>query len=239
VPRSRKILVADDSDLFRDLESVFLARAGEVITVADGESALAALRRERPALALLDLKLSRLAGDELCRTIKRDPELRDTPVVIVIGGDAAAERERAVRAGADDVVAKPISRVTLLQAVNRLLRTRRPGLVRVPLETEVRMREAGRETWGTARNLSRGGMFVQAADPPPGATELELRFRLPDGRQELSPTALVVWSRERSPHGAPGVGLQFLRLDRASVERIDDFVHQYAAPLAERSPGDA
>lgn len=232
MPRRRTILVADDSELFRELESVFLTRAGHVITERDGEAALATLRRERPALAVLDLELSRLPGDEVCRVVKTDPELRDTPVVIVVADNGSEGHERAVRAGADDVVTKPISRVTLVQAVNRLLRTRRSGLVRVPLETAVRMRARRQETWGTSRNLSRGGMFVQADLLPTPETEIELTFHLPDGKPELSPTALVVWSRKRLPDTAPGVGLQFLRLDRESVDRIDDFVHQYAAPGA-------
>ncbi len=234
--RRRKILVADDSPLFRDLESLFLARSGEVITSGDGELALVTARRERPAVLVADLHMPGLSGDALCRAIKADPDLRDTPVILVTAGDQPQEHERAVRAGADDVIAKPINRITLIQAVNRLLRSRRPGLTRVTLETPVQLRRAGAAGYGTSRNLSRGGMFVQAAEPLPPDTEVELRFALPDSGSELAPTAKVVWRREHSGSAAPGMGLQFLRIDRDSADRIDDFVYQNARPAPEGGP---
>lgn len=226
----QKILVADDSPLFRDLESLFLARAGEVITCCDGELALLTTRRELPAVVVADLNMPGITGDALCRVIKTDSELRDTPIIIVTSGEFPEEHERAVRAGADDVIAKPINRVALIQAVNRLLQTRRPGLTRVTLETEVQLRLECGDAVGTSRNVSRGGMFVQASEPLPPDTEVELRFALPDSHDEIAPTAKVVWRRERSPMLPPGMGLQFLRLDRASADRIDDFVYQHSGP---------
>ena len=229
-PRRRKILVADDSPLFRDLESLFLARSGEVVTAGDGEAALQTIRSEHPAVVVADLHMPGLPGDALCRTLKTDPELCDTPVILVTGGDQPGEHERAVRAGADDVIAKPINRITLIQAVNRLLRTRRPGLTRVTLETSVRLRRGAEDGYGTSRNVSRGGMFVQAAEPLPPETEVELHFALPDSGDEMAPTAKVVWRREPAGGQAPGMGLQFLRLDRDSADRIDEFVYQHAPP---------
>ncbi len=234
----RKILVADDSPLFRDLESLFLARYGHVITASDGDLALYAIRKERPAVVVADLHMPGLTGDALCRAIKSDDELRDTPVVLVTSGEQARDHERAVRAGADDVIAKPINRITLIQAVNRLLRTRRPGLTRAALETPVRLRSGKHDAFGVARNLSRGGMFVQAAQPLPPDSEVELQFQLPDVDSAMAPTAKVVWRRE---HGggeapAPGMGLQFLQLDRDSADRIDDFVYQYAPREPVESP---
>lgn len=234
--RRRRILVADDSPLFRDLESLFLARSGEVVTSADGELALQYARSERPAVVVADLHMPGMPGDALCRAIKSDPDLCDTPVILVTGGAEPLEHERAVRAGADDVVAKPINRITLIQAVNRLLRTRRPGLTRVTLETPVRMRRGDADGYGTARNVSRGGMFVQAAAPPPPDTELELHFALPNCKAEIAPTAKVVWRREHAGGSAPGMGLQFLRLDPASADRIDAFVYQNASPEPAERP---
>lgn len=230
VESQRKILVADDSPLFRDLESLFLARTGRVITSCDGELALVAIRRDRPAVVIVDLHMPGMTGDAVCRVIKADPDLRHTPVVITVNGDAPEERERAVRAGADDVVAKPINRITLIQAVNRLMRTRRPGLTRVPLETEVRVQLGPEDAFGTSRNLSRGGMFIQASRPLPTDTEVRLHFALPDSKDEITPTAKVVWRRDRAGHAPAGMGLQFLRLDRSSAERIDDFVYQNTTP---------
>src|SRR5262245_56854772 len=129
----RKILVVDDAAMFRELETLFLGRSGHVLTACDGEEAWELLHTERPDVVVTDLGMPGMAGDELCRRIKADADLRRTPVIIVTGHGAGEEHEAAVRAGADDVVEKPINRVSLIQAVNHFLRLAVRSLVRVPL----------------------------------------------------------------------------------------------------------
>jgi uncharacterized protein (TIGR02266 family) len=236
VENRRRILVVDDTPLFRDLESLFLARTGRVITARNAEEGLAAARRERPDVAVIDLHMPGTGGDELCRTLKADPELAGIPVILVTRNEAAEDRAVAIRAGADDVLAKPLSRVTLIHAVNRFLRS--PllrGLARVRLETAVRIRLPDEDAWGTARNLSRGGIYVELDRAISPNTEVELEFRLPDAPTPLLPTAQVVWYRPGTAGGQTGLGLQFLALDGASAQRIEAFVYEHL-PAAEESP---
>jgi uncharacterized protein (TIGR02266 family) len=234
VDTRRCILVVDDTPLFRDLESLFLARSGRVITARDAGEGLAALRRERPDIAVIDLHMPGAGGDAMCRTIKADPELASTPVILVTGSDAPEDHALAIRAGADDVLAKPLTRVTLIHAVNRFLRS--PvllrGLARVRLETPVRIRLPDEDAWGTARNLSRGGIFVELEHAISPSTEVALEFRLPDAPAALAPTAQVVWHRPGAPGAPTGLGMQFLALDGASAQRIEAFVYEHlpAAP---------
>jgi uncharacterized protein (TIGR02266 family) len=225
----RTILLADDAPMFRDLGSVFLARTGRVVTANNGFECLEAARRERPSVVVADLDMPCMAGDELCRRLKQDPELRGIPVILVTSTDLADDRARAVRAGADDVIAKPISRISLIQAVNRLLRGQPVrGLARVALSTRVQIVHGESAQWGTGRNLSRGGIFVEADLPMPPATEVSLAFELPGAPEPLAPTAQVVWRREAHRNQAPGMGLRFLALDRASVDWIDAFIYERA-----------
>jgi uncharacterized protein (TIGR02266 family) len=233
----RTILLADDAALFRDLGSLFLARTGEVTTARDGAEALAHTVRERPAVVVADLHMPRLDGAELCRRIKRDPGLAATPVILVIAGDDPEDRARAVRAGADDVIAKPISRIALIQAVNRLLRgAERRGQTRVPMVAEVQIAGTPELQHGIARNLSRGGIFVEAERAADPETEVALSFDLPDSKQPIRPTAQVIWCRERTARSAAGMGLRFLALDRQSVLRIEDYVYQRAGRGDEETP---
>jgi uncharacterized protein (TIGR02266 family) len=227
----RKILIAGNDSVFRELQSILLLRLGEVIASNDGEQALVALRRERPAVVVTDLHMSGMKGDALCRAIRSDPRLHDTPVIILISDGAGRDRERAVRAGADDVIARPINRLTLIEAVDRLMSPRRLGLRRVPLETQVRIHHPRGDTCGASRDLSRGGMFVEAAEALAPDTEIELHFALPNSATEIAPTARVVWRRAYSAGGPPGMGVQFLRLDRDSAEWIDGFVRENARDL--------
>jgi uncharacterized protein (TIGR02266 family) len=240
VEANRKILIVDDTAMFRELESVFLARFGAVITANSGEEALATARRERPDVIVTDLHMPGMDGDSLCQEIRADGALCETPVIVVISGENAHDRARAVRAGANDVVAKPISRISLVEAVNRFLRSpRQPGLARVELTTNVCIRRNGFETWGRSLNLSRGGMFIAADRMIPIESEVELEFQLPESPAPLSSTARVVWGRERSKHGPRGMGLQFLALDRTSTHQIESFVHERAngSPPPPAAPG--
>jgi uncharacterized protein (TIGR02266 family) len=236
VSRRRTILLADDAPLFRDLGSLFLARTGQVATARDGAEALARIAQDRPEVVVADLDMPRLDGATLCRRIKSDPELRGIPVILVVSGEEAEHRARAVRAGADDVIAKPISRIALIQAVNRFLRgTGVRGLTRVPMVAEVRILGAPELTRGIARNLSRGGIFVEAERTATRETELGLLFELPDSRVPITPTAEVIWCRERSERHSAGMGMRFLALDRASAQRIDDYVYQRAGRTVDAS----
>jgi uncharacterized protein (TIGR02266 family) len=231
VDAERRILIADDALMFRQLGSLFLARSGRVITANNGYEGLTLARHHRPHVVVADLEMPCMGGDELCRRIKADPELAPTPVILVTPGDVASDRARAVRAGADDVIAKPISRIALIQAVNRMLRGQPlRGLARVQLETTVHIVHEDGEHWGTARNLSRGGIYVEADCPMPLATEVALEFRLPDAKHPLASTAHVIWHGPREDGRPGGMGLQFLALDRATAEEIDSFIY-------ERAPG--
>jgi uncharacterized protein (TIGR02266 family) len=228
----RRILIVDDAPMFRELESLFLARSGRVLAASSGAEALEMARRELPDVVVADYSMPGMNGDALCREIKSDPDLRRMPVIIVAGCYEEDEHERAVRAGADDVIEKPINRLALIQAVNRFLRLAVRGLLRVPLQAEVRLGLQHCEAWGRACNISRGGIFVEAEASVEPDTEVQLEFLLPNTTDTLAPTARVVWRRMQSPTVRPGLGLQFLKLDRSAAERLDDYVYEHTAAQA-------
>ena len=108
MPTTNRILVADDDPDIRDvLKRVLSARGCQVETVADGEAALEALRREPPDALLLDLELPGLSGLEVLSRIKE--EGLDV-VVITMSGHPVAERHLgpdSVKLGASDFILKP------------------------------------------------------------------------------------------------------------------------------------
>jgi uncharacterized protein (TIGR02266 family) len=224
----RTILIVDDIPMFRELGSVFLARSGIVLTAEDGKQGLETAHRRKPDLVIADLHMPGMDGAELCRQIKSDPELKDTPVIIMLSSDEPGDRGRAMRAGADDLLPKPLSRLSLVDAVSRFIAydTVR-GLPRVEVEQPVCVKAREEAAWGVVKNLSRGGAFVEIDHVYEPETEVALQFALPEELLEFRPSAEVVW--QRPSNGMPaGVGLRFLELDGEAARLIDDFVWENA-----------
>ena len=231
--RTRSILVVDDAALFRDLQALFLARQGRVLTAASGKEGLELAHRHRPDVILLDLFMPELDGEAVCRMLRADPVLQDTPVVMLTASQRAEDYERSIRAGANQVLTKPIHRVALIDAVSRYLQSPTPrGMPRVDVATAVRILRAAGECSGTATNLSRGGLFVESSCDATPSEEVALEFSLPESLYVLTPTARVVWRREPGSGVEPGFGARFVRIDGESVRTLSDFVSErFSAPL--------
>jgi uncharacterized protein (TIGR02266 family) len=231
VESQRTILVVDDVPMFREMESLFLCRYGRVLTAANGAEALEAVRREQPDVVILDFHLPDIDSEILCRRMLALYPARGTGAVVAISNGDSADHERAIRAGAADVLSKPLSRLSLVETVNRLVRfPEMRGLARIHHATRVRVMMDREERWGTMRNLSRGGMYLEASWFAPPDSEMALEFRLPEMGQPLSPTAKVIWSRQRWNGTFAGMGIRFLALDAASAHTLDSFVYERFVP---------
>jgi two-component system cell cycle response regulator DivK len=118
----RRLLIVEDSELSRDLLVQILEDAYELELAADGETAIELAAAARPDLILMDIGLPGLGGLDAVRAIRSaDP---DVPVIAVSSGVMPGERERAIAAGCDEFVAKPIDDLALVEMVTRLLERR-------------------------------------------------------------------------------------------------------------------
>jgi two-component system cell cycle response regulator DivK len=103
------ILIVDDNPQNLKLARIVLASAGyEVRTAIDAEDALAILAGFRPALILMDLQLPGMDGLELTRQLKADPAYRDVVILALTAYAMKGDREKALAAGCDGYVSKPI-----------------------------------------------------------------------------------------------------------------------------------
>ena len=117
-----RILVVEDNALNYELAEAILERAGyAVMLAADGEAGLAAARRDRPDLILMDIELPRLDGLTATRTLKADPSTAAIPIIALTAYAMAGDEERIRAAGCDDYATKPIDREALLAAIARCL----------------------------------------------------------------------------------------------------------------------
>lgn len=119
-----RVLVIDDSKTVIAVLKKFLRSAGyEVIEALDAESGLELMRTERPDLVFLDIMLPGMNGFAALRHIRRDPNLRETPVIMMSGNEQAMEKFFGTRIGADDFMKKPFSRYEVFFRIERLLDT--------------------------------------------------------------------------------------------------------------------
>ena len=117
------ILCADDDADILSLVSLRLGRAGyEVLTAADGQTALELARARRPVLAVLDVMMPRLTGVEVLAELRRDAAFAGLKVILLSARVLEPDVTRGLDAGADAYVPKPFRAKELVDEVERLLR---------------------------------------------------------------------------------------------------------------------
>ncbi|MFT8245728.1 phosphate regulon transcriptional regulator PhoB [Roseomonas sp. BN140053] len=125
------ILVVEDEAPLLTLLRYNLERQGfRVEEAADGQEALLRVAEGRPDLVLLDWMLPALSGLEVCRQLRRRPNTRDLPIIMVTARTEDQDAVRALDTGADDYIAKPFAIDALLARIRALLRRTGAGPVR-------------------------------------------------------------------------------------------------------------
>ncbi len=122
------VLIVEDEPALVELLSYNLEKAGFQINVArDGDEALLAVQERKPDIVLLDWMLPYVSGIEICRRIRRNPDTRDLPIILLTARGEEDDRIRGLEAGADDYVVKPFSPSELVARVRAVLRRTRPA----------------------------------------------------------------------------------------------------------------
>src|SRR4051812_27438004 len=115
-----RILLVDDEPALRELlRATFEGADVTVDEAGSGEEAEERIRRRRPDVVVLDLRMPGMSGVELCERLKADSRTASIPIVLLTGADAE-EARRAQRAGAAALVRKPFSPLELLAIVERV-----------------------------------------------------------------------------------------------------------------------
>lgn len=121
--RPTRILLVDDEQEVRENVGEYLTSQGySVVEAADGEEALAKSFTEKPDLILLDLRLPKVDGFQVCQTLKGNPITSVIPIIMITALNATSQKVRGLEYGADDYVEKPFDLEELSARVKMVLR---------------------------------------------------------------------------------------------------------------------
>src|SRR5579872_5010992 len=122
LPVSKRILVVEDNDVNYSLVAFILGKQGlQVRRAATGEEALRQAAEDEPDLILMDIQLPGIDGLEVTRRLRARPATRAIPIVALTAFAMVGDDERALAAGCDGYIAKPVSPRILLDTVQRFL----------------------------------------------------------------------------------------------------------------------
>lgn len=118
-----KILIADDNQANRELLEAYLASVDCDTEIAiDGQDTLAKVKSFQPDLILLDIMMPKLSGFEVCKQLKQSPATNRIMILMVTALNELGDIERAVGAGTDDFLSKPVNKVELVKRVENMLK---------------------------------------------------------------------------------------------------------------------
>ena len=120
-PKRHVLVVEDDDNIASALEFLMLREGFGHDRIARGADALPRIEATRPDLVLLDVMLPDLSGFDICEGVRRTPGLSGVRILMMTARGSAAERRRAMLAGADAFIAKPFELKALSAEVHRLL----------------------------------------------------------------------------------------------------------------------
>ncbi len=124
--RRPRILIADDNPQGIELLEAYLAEIDcDIRTATDGEDTLRQVQDFQPDLVLLDIMMPKISGFEVCKRLRAHPATADIIVLMITALDQPSDIDRAVDAGTNDFLTKPINKTELLLRVKSALQSQR------------------------------------------------------------------------------------------------------------------
>jgi two-component system cell cycle response regulator DivK len=118
------VIIDDEPDNIGVVAFIFDFQNVPMRTANGGETGLALLREEKPTFLLLDLQMPKMTGWEVLKLIREDAQLKDLVVIALTAHAMAGDKEKALAAGFDGYITKPISPATFIQTIDEVIQLR-------------------------------------------------------------------------------------------------------------------
>ena len=121
-PRTRKIMIVDDSVTVRKVTTRLMERQGwEVTTAKDGVDAVNQLQNIYPDVVLLDIEMPKMDGFEVLRTVRRDPRLANLPIIMITSRTGEKHKQQALELGVNRFLGKPFQEANLISTIDEVI----------------------------------------------------------------------------------------------------------------------
>jgi len=226
-----KILLVDDTRLVLELEKSFLKLSDvEVLTAMNGVEALELIRKDPPDLIFMDMNMPAMDGVACCTLLKADPFLCAIPVIMLTTAGREGDRERAMKAGCDDYLTKPVDRHEFLEKARKYTDAVDRRDARVPCQFPAIFLLADSPIGAQVMDVGDGGVFIATREPVRQDALIKLAMYFPVANPVLKELGgRIAWLNEDgkrvNPTLPPGFGVEFVDLeesDRAVLKLIVD-----------------
>jgi CheY-like chemotaxis protein len=240
---SKTILIVDDWRLFlKMIEDIFRREQVNILTAKNGPEAVELIRKEKPDLVYMDLYMTGGNGDDACREVKNDPVLKSTPIVMVTSSNSPEDIERCQKAGCDAYIHKPFTRDEILTTSRKFIKYPDWSGKRTRIESTVCYGMTPGELFtGALTDISVGGIYVEAEEPLPIGTKLQLEFRLAQNAPLIRCKGRVAWIKSKfelqSEDALPGMGIEFIEIKKLDLLAIQTLVTKASGPQ-QHAPAD-
>ncbi len=212
--KPKNILLADDDLNALKLEKAFFKRKGfKVFTATSGKAALTIYNQEAIDLIILALYMPVMNGDEVCRKIRSDNQLRDISLIMVLPSSNPEDEAICRKSGANGFITKPVNERRLQNIVyprvSRLLNVS----PRKDMKVSVKLDRNGKDSqFGNTLNLSMTGMLLETHTPFKVTDLVPLLLRVPRQNNILELEGRVVREGKSSLDGLNRYGIRFLEM---------------------------
>lgn len=223
----KKILLVDNLKSVLEREKGLLNRdVFHVFTAASGAEALEIHKKEKVDIIVMDLNMPEMAGDEVTRLVRQDPELKKVSILLATLLDGDEEKERCMQAGANATIKKPIGRDDLTQKLAGFLGIPSRQAIRIIVKIKLEGKVGGDFFIANTVDVSESGLLFECDRDIPVGSAVETSFFLPSGSGFGRIIARAEIMRIAPSEDYRRYGVKFLEFKEGSPGIIGEFIEK-------------
>lgn len=224
----KKLLLVDDVKLFLELEKTLLTRSNiQLLTALSGQEAINIHRKEKVDLILCDMYMPGMNGDEVCRAIRSDEDLKNVSIIMVT--TSAKDIDTCMAAGANDSILKPINPTELLKKVGKYVNIAMRRDIRILARIGVEgVKGVGSESFlGNTVNISSSGVLIETSHVFTIGENVSCSFFLPGNSTPINAEGDVVRRANASQAGMNYYGIRFIDIKEEDKLAIESYAKRH------------